>query len=294
MTAAAASYRLVACGLVVIAVACGRSPTGPERASGSSKPSADQTTFRIIDGWSQLPVGGAAVTANGTQALSDEAGQVQLPVLSSGCVVIDVKATGFLDRRTCGSSTATQIALWPVANADEEEATRKMVFVNDRIDGGFWTGPTQIALGPELAARADVAHTWEVAADTIETLTGGRIRFQWVGSVPEDGLVIEAASTPPSCSVAPPWPYEIGGFCVKYDPNVYFLDRLRVAPERLVDPATALRALLTEVGIKSHTLPGLMNAIRPEAGVSNFERKTLGMIGLRRRTVTWPDYDQIQ
>jgi hypothetical protein len=98
---------------------------------------------------------------------------------------------------------------------------------------------------------------------------------------------------PLSCSEVPPWPYEIGGFCVKYDPSVYSLDRLRIAPERLADSQTALRALLSAVGIKAHALPGLMNAARPEAAFSDFERKTLGMVGLRLRTVTWPDDDQV-
>jgi len=37
-----------------------------------------------------------------------------------------------------------------------------------------------------------------------------------------------------------------------------------------------------------------MNAVRPEADLSVFERKTLGMVGLRLRTVTWPDYDQVE
>ena len=54
-------------------------------------------TFVIVDGWSQLPVVGASVIANGAQALTDEAGQVQFPATPSGCVVIDVKATGFLE-----------------------------------------------------------------------------------------------------------------------------------------------------------------------------------------------------
>jgi len=284
---------LAAFGLVVAVPACGRSPTAPGQPTGSIH-SAGQMTFVIFDGWSQLPVPGAAVIANGTQALTDDAGQVQFPATPSGCVVIDVKATGFLDRRTCGSSLVRQISLWPVANADEGEVTRKWVFDNDRIDPGYWSAPIQIAIVPELAARADVAQIWAAAADTIESVSRGRIRFNWVTRAPEEGLVLEAAAMPLSCSVAPPWRYEIAGFCVKYDASVYLLNRLQVAPERLADSQTALRALLSAVGIKAHTLPGLMNAARPDADLSVFERKTLGMVGLRLRTVTWPDYDQVQ
>jgi hypothetical protein len=284
----AAPYRLVALALALSAVACGRSQTGLVQPTPTG-----ETTFLILDGWSQLPVVGAAVTVNGTQAVTDGAGKVRFPASTSNCVVIDVKATGFLDRRTCGSSIAPQITLWPVANADEGEATRNWIFFRDHLDRERWADPFEIALGPELATRADVAQVWRAATDTIQSASRGRIKFQWVTHAPGD-VVVEAAVMPLSCSVAPPWPYEIGGFCVTYDPVVYFLDRLRVAPERLADPTTALRALLTKIGISTHTLPGLMNATRPEADFSDFERKTLGMVGIRLRTVTWPDDDSTQ
>ena len=70
--------------------------------------------------------------------------------------------------------------------------------------------------------------------------------------------------------------------------------RHRMKGKWLADPQTALRGLLSAGGIKTHTLPGLMNAVRPDADLSVFERKTLGMVGLRPVTVTWPDYDQVQ
>lgn len=293
MKATTVVFQLAGFALVVVIAACGRSPTAPAQPAASTT-TAGQTTFVIVDGWTQLPVAGALVSANGTERLTDEAGRVQFPAALSGCTVIEVKATGFLDRRTCGSSLGRHITLWPVANADEGKVTREWVFFNDRIDGAHWSVPTQVALAPQLAARADVVQTWGAAADTIQSVSGGRIRFQWVTSAPEEGVVVEAAAIPLSCSVPPPWPYEVGGFCVKYDPEVYYLDRLRVAPERLLDSQTALRALLSAVGIRTHTLPGLMNATRPESGLSDFERKTLRLVGLRPVTVTWPDYDQIQ
>jgi len=278
--------RLAAFGLILIAVACGRSPAAPGQLPGSTGP-AGQTTFTISSGETGEPVAGATVTASGTQVRTNAAGEVRFPATLPNCA-IDVKAAGFLDRRTCGSSIARQITLWPIANADEEEDTRRWIFHYDRIDGRYWRGPTQIALGPELMARADVAETWRAATDTLDQVSRGRIKFQWVTSAPEEGLVLEAAVMPLKCSVAPPWPYEIGGFCVRYDDRVYYLDRLRVAPERLTDATTALRALLSGVGIGPHTLPGLLNANRPDSALSGFERKTLGMLGLRPRTVVWP------
>ena len=294
MNTIAYSSRLAALGLVVVAMACGRSPTAPAQPSAQPDRFSGQTTFTIINGWSRAPVAGAAVTANGGDGMTDALGQVQFPATPSNCLTIEVKAAGFLERRTCGSANVREITLWPVANADEREVTRKWIFNNEQIRGDDWSAPIHIALGTELSARAGIAETWSAATAAISEVSQGRIRFQWVTSAPEEGLLVVAADVPVSCSVAPPWSLEIGGFCVKYDPKVYYLDRLQVSPDRLADRSTALRALLSAVGIRAHSLPGLMNMTRPESGLSEYERKTLGMLGLRPRTVTWPDYDQIQ
>ena len=61
---AALLARLVGCGLVVVTIACGRSPAAP-REIGSPNAPQGQTTFTILDGWSRAPVAGATVTANG-------------------------------------------------------------------------------------------------------------------------------------------------------------------------------------------------------------------------------------
>jgi hypothetical protein len=248
----------------------------------------------MINGWSRAPVAGATVTVNGREGLTDALGQVQFPATPSNCLTIEVKAAGFLERRACGSADVHQITLWPVANADESEATRQWIFNNDQIRGDYLSARTLIALGPELSARPGIAATWSAATDAISEVSQGRIRFQWVTSAPDEGLVVVPAGAAASCSVLPPWSFEIGGFCVKYDPNVYYLDRLQISTDRLADRSTALRALLSAVGIRAHRLPGLMNMTRPESDFSEYERKTLGMLGLRPRTVMWPDHDQIQ
>ena len=294
MNTIAYSSRLAALGLVVVAVACGRSPSAPDQPSAQPDRVSGQTTFTIINGWSREPVAGATVTANGGEMRTDASGQVQIPAATSNCLTLEVRAAGFLDRRACGSANVPQITLWPVTNADESDATRNWIFRNDQLRAEYWSAPIQIALGPEVSARAGIAEAWSAATAAIGDVSQGRIRFQWVASAPEEGLVVVAASAPVSCSVAPAWSFAIGGFCVKYDPDVYYLDRLQVSPDRLADRSTALRALLSAVGIRAHNLPGLMNTTRPESDFSEYERKTLGMLGLRPRTVMWPDYDQIQ
>ena len=287
------SRRLVAFGLGLVVVACGRSPTTPSASSTTPAGVTSPTTFTIVSGWSREPVAGATVTANGGDVLTDASGQVRFPATPSNCLTITVRAVGFLERRTCALAAVPQITLWPVANADESDATRKWIFSNDRMLAAYWSVPTRVALGPVLATRAGIAEAWSAAADAISQVSQGRIRFEWVTSAPDEGAVIEAAGAQPSCSAAP-WPFEVGGFCVKYDPDVYYLDRLQVSPDRLTDRSTALRALLTEVGVRTHSLSGLMNMTRPESDFSDYERKTFGMLGIRPRTVLWPDYDQIQ
>ena len=290
---AALLARLVGCGLVVVTIACGRSPAAP-REIGSPNAPPGQTTFTILDGWSRAPVAGATVTANGQQAVTDGSGEIRFAWTSSSCMTMDVMAAGYLERRTCGSASNPQITLWPISSAEEAEAIRNWIFTKDRIEGYAWSGFTFIALSPDLAAREDVAAMWSSEANVVNQVTQGRIRFQWVASAPEEGLLVEATDTMPSCSVTPPWTFDVAGFCVEYDPAVYYLDRLRVKSDRLVDRSSVLRALLSAVKIRAHTLPGLLNLTRPEAELSEFERKTLAMLGQRPRTVTWPDFDQIQ
>lgn len=279
--------RLTACGLALIAVACGASPTAPGAAERTAQ--ASEATFTVIDGWSRAPVVGAVVAANGLPAVTDAAGQVHFPATKS-CLTLDVTVAGYLERRTCVAPGP--VTLWPVANAEEAEVTRQWIFTRDQIHGDFWSTPTLITLSPELAARAEVAATWKAATDLVTQVTQGRITFQWVPNAPEEGVLIETAGAIPSCRVTP-WPVDIGGFCIAYDPDVYYLDRLRMSSDKVADPTAALRALLSAVGIRAHSLPGLMNTTRPQPELTEFERKTLGMLGIRRRTVTWPDFDQM-
>lgn len=289
MNTIAYSCRIAALGLVVAGTACGRSATAPTPASPTSGPFAGQTTYIVVNGWSREPVAGATVTANGGDVLTDASGQVQFQGPASDCLTITVRATGFLERRTCGTY-GREITLWP-ATDDEREATHRWIFDHDQISGEHWSVPIDIALAPELAARADIVEAWRGATDAITEVSQRRIRFQWVTTAPEEGLLVVAGDAPLSCSVAPPWPIEVGGFCVRYDPHVYYLDRLQVSPERLTDRGTAMRALLSGVGIRAHSLSGLMSATRPESDLSEYERGTLGMLGLRPRTVMWPDFD---
>ena len=85
---------------------------------------------------------------------------------------------------------------------------------------------------------------------------------------------------------------EAGGLCVFYTPT-YFLDELQVRPDALADGSVALRGLLWWASVLNpHDGPGLLNQTRPASEISEFERKTLHMIGLRRVDLWWPDIER--
>ncbi len=68
-----------------------------------------------------------------------------------------------------------------------------------------------------------------------------------------------------------------------------------MAPSLIADESVALRALLFELGLRPHPLPGLMNISQPANTLSEFETRTLHMMSLRVRRypqwVSWPDVE---
>jgi hypothetical protein len=231
------------------------------------------------------------VSANGTQEVTDSAGQVRLPKTST-CLRVEVKASGFLERRTCSHSAIT---LWPVANEEEREATRSMAFRDDRLQAGWLA---VVSVTEELGKRPEVVQTWTSAANEIERLTSDRMSFSFVEPFPRDypdgGPIIGPAAATPDCHPGlSRWPIETGGFCGQWSPeHDNYVLRLNVLPDRLTDSSVAVRALLVGArGMSPHAMPGLMNRNRPDRELSTFERKTLHMIALRYGQVRWPDLD---
>ena len=295
MNARAVLFRVAGYALLVFASACGDQPTGPARSPGPSPipgpppgPAEPvETTFTVTNGWTGQPVAGATVSANGAQVVTNAAGQIRL-MKGDGCVTVEIVASGFLERRTCATS---EITLWPISDAAERAATR-LFFVKDEIRKDWRHLPTAVMFALELRTRDDVVDTWTAAADEIDVLTARRFSFEFVETIPEYLLVIAPATLPPVCSLAPPWPIDTGGFCVQYT-SAYYVDNINVPPDRLTYESIARRALLS-VGtwLQPHSAPGLLNKDRPDHQLSEFERKTLHMIGLRKGVdVQWPDFD---
>ena len=174
----------------------------------------------------------------------------------------------------------------------ERDATRSTAFDNDRLNYGWREMPVQVMFAGDLSARTDVHEIWIAAASEITQWTSNRISFAFQTQVGDYGIIVTSASSPQSCRFETGWSLDVAGFCVDAPGDPYFADRLNVLPQRLTDRAVALRGLLWLVALKAHAQPGLLNASRPATELSEFERKTLGMIGVRPSTLRWPDADQ--
>ena len=187
----------------------------------------------------------------------------------------------------------SEITLWPVADAAEREATRSAAFYADRRFGGTSAVFNELVLSSELRDRADVVEAWAAAGDEIRELTLGRYNFAFVSALEEVGNIIAASNSPLDCGPYSFWPFERSGFCEQVTPE-YFIGRLVVAFDRLVDGSVALRALLSGTRLmRPHPMPGLLNSTVPTRELSTFERKTLHMIGLRGGTIVWPDFEEV-
>ena len=220
----------------------------------------------------------ANVSADAQTGVTDGDGKIQLTVDLPQCLTVTVRATGFLERRTCAWSG--DVTLWPVENAAEEAATRAAAYFKDRRAGGF-PGPVEIVLTPELRQRADAVAAWKEAADEVRRLTHSALDILTVDRFSDyQGWEIAPATAPTSCNHSKTVNFDIWGFC--FEPTAeYFVDRIVVSPALLDRGDVALRALLRALVLSPHPLAGLLNDNRPTTELSTFERKTLHMLGLR-------------
>lgn len=288
---AAASFAFV--GSLVVA-GCG-SPTEPSPRTPNLLPPVTTQRVSIIDGWTGATVPNVRVRIRDIDVVADGAGHV---VLEVSCAPATFSAPGFLERRvrcllnTVGGGNA--VTLWPVSDDREAEATRRAAFGAGMTAVLPESMPTY--LSTELQAP-DVLPTWQAAAAEVRRLTRNRwltVRNGGLG-VPSDGedAYIVAPTEPSRCDQSG-WsvPFAQFGFCMVWGPG-YWQTTLRVQESRLTAPDVALRALLVASGARNHDLPGILNTQQPSGTVSEFERKTLHMIGLRGR-IGWPDDELCQ
>ena len=268
----------------------------------------------VTDGWTGAPVPQARVTMGVEAVFTDAAGQFTVDT-TAPCQRTTIVASGYLDRRlnclpSAGPTQRTAVTLWPVKDDAERSALQVFAF---RGRGEILVQPYALILEmqPDSNAAEAITAAWQGAGATLDAASAGaaRVHFQ---SLVDDGAIVSPWSSPADCASAIPaaWPTDVSGFCLGR-PVGYFAHMLLVAAHRAVivdsppgagkstlaarmaDERVALRAMLYELGLRPHTLPGLMNATQPADTLSDFERRTLHMLSLRVRRyplgVAWPD-----
>ena len=245
----------------------------------------DTRTLEIVSGATRAAVAGATITIGGATYVSDAAGhpadgEQYRPADSD----VDVVATGYLRRET-RASYGNKIVLWPVADEQEMEAIRRMVYARDgllRPRQAMDAGPLYVSLfgqGPDTLRRwqgvaAAVANELEVAIEVSPF-------FQYENNEVGVRTLGEGANL---CTPILAW-----GFC--QDPQSQFYEIYWMSPDRINDGAAARRVILSFF-LGPNPMGGVMNLDDPGEALSPLELQTIRMILLRPRDNRWPDSDR--
>ena len=165
-------------------------------ASTPTVPSPDHpagTVVAVVSGETRRPVPGASVTVAGRKYTTDTAGEVRLaePVWRSA--LVDILASGFLDRQTTmGSGPPTRFSLWPKASATglDEHTTAELVYTSGASccpAARLGTLPLRrvsptirsfaVVLDPRYRANGDVMAAILEGASLAGAASGGRVVF---------------------------------------------------------------------------------------------------------------------
>ncbi len=164
----------------------------------------------LLSGETGQPAGGAAVVIAGQSLRADAGGQVTVPGGAAPGAFMDLVAPGFLDRQTSlrEGSGSPRLSLWPRVSPTglDENFTATLVYTST-ADGApvggqslrrIQTGVTAayIQLSANLLGDAESVAWHQLAADSINVATGGRVIYQ-LSSNPPPGSVIFNVSYDP-------------------------------------------------------------------------------------------------
>lgn len=271
----------------------------PAPASVGPTPAPGFRQLIVTNGWTGAPVPQARVTLGAETRITDAAGQFAVDT-SAACQRTTIVASGYLDRRMnclppATASQRTVVTLWPVADDAERSALQTFAF---RGNGQTLVQPylLEVELHQALVNRDAVVAAWQRAGDTLAMKTAGTATLV-LAPMREDGALVTPWSSPADCAAGTPmleWLVGVAGFCPGATIG-YFAHHLHVEPSLIDDESVALRALLVELGLRPHPLPGVMNITHPARVLSEFETRTLHMMSLRVRRypqwVAWPDVE---
>lgn len=265
--------------------------TGP-----TPTPTPASRSLVVTDGWSGAPLQAQVTLGAGTQ-MTDPAGRFDVDA-SASCLPAKVVAPGYLERSLrCLPGTASlppaEVTLWPVASEAERAALQIFAF-RGRGETLVQSSELILEIQRDLGNVDTVSAAWRRAGAIVAAATRGTTDLR-IEPLQEDGALVAPWSSPADCATSPfafEWLPDVAGFCPGKTIG-YFAHVLHVAPSRLDDDRVALRAMLYEMGLRPHALPGVMQATQPSDTLSDFERRTLHMLSLRARRyphgVSWPD-----
>ena len=166
------------------------------------------STLRLVSGETGQPVAGASVTLAGQALRSDAQGAVAVPAGLSPGALLDVVAPGFLDRQTLLREGGAEISLWPrvTASGVDENFTATLVYTSTG-DGATTGAATLIrhrpsttsvtmVLSPDLFADPDSRAWHQLAADSLNVATNGKIIHRVTSERPASGVVIDVSYDP--------------------------------------------------------------------------------------------------
>jgi len=263
-------------------------PQGP---SASPPPQIAQISIRLTSGWDGRPVADSTVTINGEMHRTNTDGVVDETV--SAGLLVEVQVDGFLPRTTPASPDP--IGLWPVATAEEADTIHSMLYdwYGDDVPLVHAASPVDIQFDAAIASQVSmsaVRDVWRAAADQITELTDGRIRFVDPGAGAKGHLriTLRSCGNLPICFRQPPY-----GFGDAVGDRQDFEIALGSAAAA-VQPDVALRAcVLAAIEFKGGApnpspLPGVLSG---GSALSDFERRLVRLVSLRRSGNRWPDRD---
>lgn len=156
-------------------------PGAPSASQGSTVASPGRLTF--VSGETQSPVASATIVIDGRRYTTDAEGQIILDAAHDRGSVLDVQASGFLERRTLLSSD--RFTLWPSRSPtglDEDQTARMVYTCASGCEAMLRVLSDNVIVVPsaELATDPLAMESHRVAAERLSSATGGAVSLSIV------------------------------------------------------------------------------------------------------------------
>jgi hypothetical protein len=196
--------------LGLCSVGCGGDKASSPVAPTAPPPSRVPAALVVLSGETGQPAGGATVVIAGQNLRTDAAGQAPVPAGSLAGAFVDLVASGFLDRQTSlrEGSAPPRLLLWPRVSSTgmDEHFSATLVYTATsegspvggqplrRIRAGVTAA--YIQLSENLRNDPESVAWHQLAADSINVATGGRVIYQLSVSPPSGAVIFNVSYDP--------------------------------------------------------------------------------------------------